>query len=343
MSSIYGPETGQLDPDLRYDHRLSSHTSTLHRTSGNDPLGFLLTLAAVLLWGVLAISLKLLLVGGMDAYTITWYRMVISALLLGSFQASRGQLPSLGALAGWSWGLLALAFVGLVGNYVLFSVALSYIPPTTAQLVLQLAPILMLAGSLVIFRESFSRPQALGVAGLMIGLLLFFNDRLDALLHLSGVEAIGVAIVVVSSVLWASYALAQKQLLVALSSPNILLLIYVGAAVLLLPMATPSQVTTLGGFELGLLAFAIFNTLAAYGCFAEALQHWEASRVSAAISLTPLVTIVAVYAILAFWPSAQVGTRLDSLGLIGAALIVAGSTLTALWRPAAAIEPLDLE
>lgn len=317
-------------------------TSTLHRASGNRRLGFLLAMATVFLWGLLAITLKLILVGGMDAYTITWYRLTAAAIVLGVFQARRGQLPRLGALGGRGWGLLTLAMLGLLGNYVLFAVALNYVPPTTAQVVIQLAPILLLVGSLVIFREAFSAPQGLGVIVLLVGLLLFFNDRLDDLVGLSGRDAVGVALVVTSAILWAAYALAQKQLLVTLSSVNILLLIYVAGTVLLLPVSTPSQVTTLGGFDLGLLVFGVFNTLAAYGCFAEALEHWEASRVSAVISLTPLVTILAVYGILAIWPSADIGTNLDGLALAGAALIVGGSMLTALWRqrvPAATIRP----
>jgi drug/metabolite transporter (DMT)-like permease len=318
-------------------------TSTLHRARGNPRLGFLLAMTTVLLWGLLAIALKLLLVGGMDAYTITWYRLAASALLLGAIQARRGRLPSPAALSARNWGLLVLALLGLLGNYVLFSIALNYIPPATAQLVIQLAPILLVVGSLVVFREAFSRPQWMGLGVLIAGLLLFFNDRLGALVRLSGVESVGVALVVVASVLWAAYALAQKQLLVSLSSPNILLMIYIGATVLLFPMATPGQIAVLGGFELGLLVFGVFNTLAAYGCFAEALVHWEASRVSAVISLTPLVTILAVYGILAIWPSAEVGAKLDALGLVGATLIVGGSMMTALWRQAGKVEPLDLE
>jgi drug/metabolite transporter (DMT)-like permease len=318
-------------------------TSTLHRARGNPRLGFVLAMTTVLLWGGLAIALKLLLVGGMDAYTITWYRLTASALLLAAVQASRGQLPTLGALSARGWVLLAIALLGLLGNYVLFSVALNFVPPATAQLVIQLAPISLLVGSLVIFREAFSRPQWLGLGVLIGGLLLFFNDRLITLVRLSGAEAVGVSIVVVSSFVWAAYALAQKQLLVTLSSVNTLLLIYVGATVLLLPLASPGQVATLGRFELGLLVFAIFNTLAAYGCFAEALEHWEASRVSAVISLTPLVTILAVYGILGMWPTADIGGRLDTLGLVGAGLIVGGSMMTALGSRAERVKPLDLE
>ncbi|MCP4202315.1 MAG: DMT family transporter [bacterium] len=316
---------------------------TLHRARGNPRLGLLLALATVLLWGFLSIALKLLLVGGMDAVTITWYRLTASALLLAAFQAWRGQLPVLNRLGARGWLLLGVALVGLVGNYVLFVLALDYVPPATAQLVIQLAPILFLLGGLAIFREAFSARQWLGLVVLIAGILLFFNDRLAALVRLSGTEATGVAIVAVAAVVWAAYALAQKQLLVSLSSANILLLIYIGAAVLLLPLATPGQVAELGRFELALLAFGIVNTLAAYGCFAEALEHWEASRVSAVISLTPLVTILAVYAILAAWPEAEIGARLDALGMAGALLIVAGSMMTALGSRSEEVEALDLE
>jgi drug/metabolite transporter (DMT)-like permease len=230
-----------------------------------------------------------------------------------------------------------VALLGLIGNYLLFAMALDYVPPATAQLVVQLAPLLFLLGGLWIFKESFGRWQWLGLATLVAGLLLFFNDRLSALLRLSGSEAVGVLLVVIASIVWAAYALAQKQLLVSLSSENILLLVYVGATVLLFPLASLKQIFSLGSFELGLLAFGVVNTLAAYGCFAEALEHWEASRVSAVISLTPLVTILAVYAVLAIWPEAEVGARLDLLGSIGAILIVAGSMASALGRSSVAL------
>ena len=76
-------------------------------------------------------------------------------------------------------------------------------------------------------------------------------------------DAFGMVVVVAfhaAAIVWASYALAQKQLLVALSSVNVLLLIYVGASIVLLPLATPAQILDLTPFQLALLAFGIFNT-----------------------------------------------------------------------------------
>ncbi len=309
-----------------------------HQARGNPRLGLLLALATTLLWGFLSIALKLLL-EGMDAFTITWYRLTAAALVLALFQARRRRLPDVRQLDGRGWGLLAVAVLGLVGNYVLFVVSLDYVPPATAQLVIQLAPILFLLGGLLIFREAFSRVQWIGLVVLIVGLVLFFNQRLPALLRLAGSEGLGVAIVVVAGIVWAAYALAQKQLLVSFSSVNILLLIYIGATALLYPLASPADIFALTPFQLGLLVFCTFNTLGAYGCFAEALVHWEASRVSAVIALTPLMTIGAVYAVLAIWPQADVGERLGAVGMLGALVVVAGSVMAALGTGARKGEP----
>ena len=314
----------------------------LHRARGNRRLGLLLALCTTLLWGFLSIALKLLL-EGMDAFTVTWYRLAASAVVLGVYQAQRGRLPAVGRLDRSAWALLLVALFGLVGNYVLFLVSLEYVGPATAQLVIQLAPILFLLGGLLIFEEAFSRMQWIGLAVLVAGLLLFFNQRLPALLSLTGAEAAGVGLVIVAGVVWAAYALAQKQLLVQLTSVNILLLIYLGAAVLLLPLARPATILELSPFQLGLLAFCTFNTLGAYGCFAEALAHWEASRVSAVIALTPLVTIAAVLGFAAIWPGTGMAEGLDGIGLAGGLVVVLGSVMTALGTRAgnAGREPSD--
>jgi drug/metabolite transporter (DMT)-like permease len=92
-----------------------------------------------------------------------------------------------------------------------------------------------------------------------------------------------------------------------------------------------------------LLLFGIFNTLGAYGCFAEALAHWDASRVSATLTVTPVVTILAVLGILAVWPTADIGEPLDALGWAGAALVVGGSMMAALWTQPGQVDPVDME
>ena len=299
----------------------------------NAQLGFLLAFSTACLWGMLAVALTLLM-RRLDPYTITWVRMTGAAIALGAFQVWRRQLPPLKALAGKGWWLLGIAILGLLGNYLLFIIALDYVPPATAQLVIQLAPISFLLGGLVIFGERFTRIQWIGLTLLVVGLLLFFNQRLPELLTLSGNEGRGVAILVAAALSWAAYALAQKRLLDDLASENILLLIYCASAAVLLPVADFSSFSGLDRFGWGLLAFGIFNTLAAYGAFAEALDHWEASRVSAVISLTPLLTVATVYIGMTFWPASNLGQPLDPLAWLGALVVVAGSVLAALGRGA---------
>ena len=68
----------------------------------------------------------------------------------------------------------------------------------------------------------------------------------------------------------------------------------------------------------------------AYGAFAEALAHWEASRVSAALAVTPLVTFAAVALAALLWPLHVQPEDINVLGYAGALLVVGGSALTAL-------------
>ena len=84
----------------------------------------------------------------------------------------------------------------------------------------------------------------------------------------------------------------QKQLLLKLDSSHILTAIYIFSALLLWPFAHPSRLFALDGLHWGLLAYCAINTLVAYGAFAEALAHWQASRVSAILATTPLLCLL---------------------------------------------------
>jgi drug/metabolite transporter (DMT)-like permease len=196
--------------------------------------------------------------------------------------------------------------------------------PAAAQIVIQLAPAFLLLGGVWIYGETFRIRQWAGFAILLSGLLLFFHDRIDALSSGSGDESLGVALIVLSAIFWAGYALAQKQLLARYSSNAIMWMIYLCAALLLIPVSVPRQVLALDGFGWFLLIFSSLNTLVAYGCFAEALNHWQASRISAVLAITPLVTLAATV-ILGRLYDGIVYSRADSLSLLGACIVVAGS------------------
>ncbi len=102
---------------------------------------------------------------------------------------------------------------------------LSLLTSETAQVVIQLAPFLMMLGGIFIFRERLLLWQKIGAVTLVAGLLLFFNDRLILLLTQLGQDSFGVLLVIIAAITWACYALAQKQLLMHYSSQQIMLFI----------------------------------------------------------------------------------------------------------------------
>jgi len=95
-------------------------------------------------------------------------------------------------------------------------------------------------------------------------------------------------------------------------------------------MSNPGRLLQLDSLHWALLLYCALNTLVAYGAFAEALAHWEASRVSAILATTPLLCLGAVFAVNALWPQSLAPERVTLVGVVGAGLVVLGSALASL-------------
>jgi drug/metabolite transporter (DMT)-like permease len=300
----------------------------VHTATGNWKFGLVLSLITTIMWGLLPVAMILLL-REMDVYTVTWYRFASSALALGAYQAFRGRLPSLAPLrSAYGW-LMLIAIVGICGNYLLYVIGLELTSPSSAQVVIQLAPLLVIIGGILLFREQMNRTQLFGILAVFIGLLLFFNQRLPELFSPGGTNGTGVLIIVLAAILWAGYALAQKQLLKVYSSPGVMLLLYVFATLIFLLPAQISSVLGLSGLGWAMLAFCSANTLIAYGCFAEALNQWQASRVSAILAMAPLVTLFSMSILGWLAPKIAPSDHIDAFALLGAIVVVTGSAACA--------------
>lgn len=302
----------------------------MHQITGKSLIGFLLALTTAVLWGVLPIALKILL-EAITANTITAIRFLVAAIMVGIWLGLRGKLPNLGLLKRPKLALLLLiSVVGLLLNYILYLTGLDRLTAETAQTLIQLAPFLMMLGGIWIFKERLLLWQKIGAWTLVAGLLLFFNERLLTLIAQAGSETVGVLLVITAAVTWAAYALAQKQLLVTYSSKQIMYLIYFGGALAFIPVSDLSPLVTFSVLQWSLLLFCCLNTVVAYGAFAEALHHWEASKVSAVLAITPLVTIGSAKVLAWIWPELISAQQLNGWSLLGACLVVVGSALTAL-------------
>ncbi|GAA6618092.1 DMT family transporter [Scytonema sp. NUACC26] len=303
----------------------------MHTTSGHWRLGLALSLLTVFLWGILPIALAMAL-QVLDVYTVIWFRFLVSFVVLAIYLGGRGKLPSPSQLRSTSWVLLAIATFFLALNYLFFMQGLALTSPANAEVIIQLAPLLMGVGGLILFKERYVLLQWIGISILTVGLILFFHEQLKNLLTTQGNYLVGSGLVVVGAITWSIYALAQKQLLQSLSSPCIMLVIYGGCTLFFTPFANPETILTLSFWHFITLLFCAFNTLIAYGAFAESLEHWEASRVSAVLALAPIVTLIAVWVVSVLSPKLIPLESLTLLGIIGAVLVVLGSVTIALGK-----------
>jgi drug/metabolite transporter (DMT)-like permease len=283
------------------------------------------------MWGLLPVALKAVL-EVMDPVTTSWYRFSISALIALLWYGHRRGRALKNLLFSRHWALTLTAIAGLVGNYLFYILGLDHINPSAVQILIQVAPLLLLIGSVILFREDFSGPQWLGVAALSIGMLLFFHHRFTSITPTGDTYLTGVGLIIAAAVAWAIYGLAQKKLLVEHHTKDILLLICLFGTVLLWPLAQPLQILELDTTELALLAFCGLNTIIAYGSFGLAMSYWQASRVSAILPIAPLLTLLFVSG-LNHWQLADIPTEpLDWLSMLGALLVVGGAAVAALRK-----------
>lgn len=303
----------------------------MHNISGRWRLGLLLSLVTVVLWGILPLGLTITL-QVLDVYTVTWFRFLLSFILLAGYLGMRGKLPTQANIRSTSWQLLAVAILFLAANYILFLQGLALTSPANAEVIIQLAPLLMGFGSLILFRERYIFRQWVGVGVLTLGLVLFFHEKLTNLITAPANYLLGSSLVILGAIAWAIYALAQKQLLQTLSAAHIMLIIYGGCAFLFSFFATPKLLFTLNNFHWSMLIFCALNTLIAYGAFAESLEHWEASRISAVLATAPIVTLISVDAVSVIAPALIAPEHLTPIAIAGAIMVVAGSIAISLGK-----------
>ncbi|WP_419205000.1 DMT family transporter [Photobacterium leiognathi] len=292
-------------------------------------IGFFLALTTAVFWGALPIAMKQA-VEVMDPFTIVWYRFITASMGLGLLLGWKKQLPSVSNIGRVGGLILLVASLGLAGNFVLFNSSLQYLNPPVVQVIIQLAPVGLLVTSAWVFKEKLAKHQIIGVSCLLGGLLLFFNERLIELFTSFSGYTLGVSLAVAAAVVWVVYGLAQKWLLRQFTSAQILLMIYVICALILTPMAQPEQIFAMDDRQLAMLMFCCINTLVGYGAFAEAMSRWQASQVSAVITLTPLFTILFVDLASLAWPQYVAAVTLNIWGYLGAMVVVSGAICCAI-------------
>lgn len=301
----------------------------MNSAKNNWKIGLTLSLITVLFWSTLPISLKISL-SALDAWTLTWLRFVFAALFTLMLLLSGNKLAQFKSLLATDWIWLFIAAAMLVANYLLFLYGLEMTSPANAQVFIQMAPLLMTLGGVLIFKEQFSKLQLTGAMLVIAGLALFFKDQLAQML--SSDFTVGFWVMFAAALTWAIYALIQKKLATKLSSQAILLFIYAFASVVLLFGSDHGSYTTITATQWWAIAYACVNTVGAYGAFAEALNYWQASRVGMVLAMTPVFTLLFINAFAAFFPNLLAKETVHIFGYLGIAMIVSGSMLASLKK-----------
>ena len=293
----------------------------------NWKIGLSLSLMVVFFWSTLPVALNISL-KAIDAWTLTWLRFCVAAVITSMIIFYTGSWKGYKSLSIKNWLWLLFAGIMLISNYVGFIIGLDKTTPANAQVLIQLAPLLMILGGVFVYKETFRFKQKLGAFLLVSGLLIFFNDQIGTILKAEYTS--GVLTLIFAAITWAIYALIQKKLHDVLSPQAILTMIYIMASIILLPFFEPTSFANINQQQWIAIAYASLNTVGAYAAFAQALKFWQASRVGMVIAMVPVFTLLFINLMSQLLPDLVQPEQIHTLGLIGIILIVSGSVIASI-------------
>jgi len=286
--------------------------------------GVLYAVITAVLWGVLAIALKVSL-SGLTPADISWFRFLLAFVVLALYYFFKR--PSyLKILRRPPW-LLIVATLCLAVNYFGYIKGVELSSPSIAQIFIQVGPVILAVSGFIFFREKSTPRQVIGLFLAFAGLAVFYNEQLHVLTG-SGSWQTGVIWILVAAVTWAVYSILLK-ILVLRHPPMQLNLVIFGLPVLLyLPFIQIGHFLKLGLAAWGILLFLGLNTLFAYGLLSMAIKHIEANKVSVILILNPILTFVLMAIIShsgATWITHEHYTLMT---LAGALIVLTGALLT---------------
>lgn len=293
-------------------------------------IGLCLSMVTALCWGTLPLALRLC-INVVEPLTVTWARVLFASVVLLLICGLKGTLPKLERFQGDAKLWLALACVGFAGNYIFYLEGLKSSTPGTAQLVIQTGPALLALAGIYFFKEHMSRRRWTGFGFIGVGFAIFFRGRIGELVGNVDVYLWGSLLVFISAIAWASYAIAQKKLVMrGWTTQQILVCLYIVSALSFTGMAEPGQLMKLDSIGWWALIYSCVNTVVGYGAFAEAMNYWDASRVSAVLALTPLMTLASIAVGHHFMPMAVGAEALNWSSWVGAFVTIVGSIVVAM-------------
>lgn len=291
----------------------------------NQAKGIIYTLITVLMWGVLAIALKVA-TKEIDSPTIVWFRfsLAFSALFAWMLIKSPRELK---ILYKPSW-LIVLSSIALAWNYMGFMLGIQYTSPSNAQVAIQSGPLLLAVFGILFFKEKISKVQVLGFLIAVLGFWIFYQQHVEAVPVGQGSQYTkGMVITFSGAVAWAIYAAFQKKLVLSYPVGTLNVFIFGLPVLLYLPFVDFANLAHLSLGYWILLVFLGANTLISYGCLSLALKYLEAGKVSIIIILNPIITFILMGILTSLSVDWIAGEHFSVLSIAGALIALGGAVL----------------
>ncbi|HEY3370766.1 MAG TPA: DMT family transporter [Prolixibacteraceae bacterium] len=291
----------------------------------NNAKGIIYTLITVLMWGVLAIALKVA-TKEVDSPTIVWFRFSLAFSALFAWMAINNP-KELKILYKPSW-LIVISSLALAWNYMGFMLGIQFTSPSNAQVAIQSGPLLLAVFGILFFREKISRLQIFGFLIAIIGFWIFYRQHVQAVpAGQEGQYTKGMLITLTGAVAWAIYAAFQKRLVVHFPVASLNVFIFGLPVLLYLPFVNFASLTHLSFGYWALLIFLGANTLISYGCLSLALKYLEAGKVSIIIILNPIITFILMGILTWMQVDWIASEHFSVLSITGALIALAGAIL----------------
>lgn len=290
----------------------------------NHKKGVAFAILTALLWGFLAILIKIVL-KKVDAVAVVWVRMTIAMLGVAVYFLMKN--PSSLSILVRPPRLLWVAAIALSVNYVGYAFGIQLAGPATAQVVVQFGPVALCLFGIFIFKERFVLRQILGFVLAFCGLFFFYRQQLSAVEFgrddfIKGVICTGVA-----ALAWSLYSISQKKLVKKYSVQQINLFLYAFASLVYLPFVDFSMFRGLSVMMWVALVVLGLNTLVAYGAVGAALKYTDAGKVSVILILNPLITFVALGIMEAMGVDWFVLEKIPFWAYVGAGMMLCGAIM----------------
>lgn len=300
----------------------------MNRYNGQNK-GLIFSVYTALLWGFLAIGLKVS-VGWLDPVSVLWLRFFVAFIMLLTWLYMKGKV-SFSIFKKPPVLLIPTAlFLGL--NYYGFIEGIFRVSPSNAQVFIQLAPVGFALVGIFIYHEKVNWKTVVGFLIVFSGLFLFYIHQLTGFKGLEWEYKKGILYVIGGALSWTIFASLQKKLLVNWDPDQLNLFIYAFCSLVFFPLIDLDAMSQLNSGQWMLLISLGLNTVLSYGFLALAIKYADANRVSVIITLNPVITFITMLILELTGVSWIAPENFDFYSIIGAITALCGVIVTILSR-----------